>query len=306
MAQQIWLFSPERGFQVDPALWQGGYYGKECTFHQLAPYVGKMKSAMAAALVQAFSRPREIVLDPFCGSGVVLLESLIHGRGCIGNDLNPYAYVMSMAKVFAPATKREALAKADDYITQAERRASTVDLRRIPEWVRKFFHPQTLKETYALNQLLLQHNEYFLLACLMGILHHVRPGFLSYPASHLVPYLRIKKYPTDQFPEMYQYRGVRSRLLNKIDRMYARASKIDPTLPRIVLKEDTRTLSLPNESVDAIISSPPYFDALDYGRDNRLRLWFLGVDDYKVLDQEMITDANSYLEQMSICLKQLH
>lgn len=95
-------------------------------------------------------------------------------------------------------------------------------------------------------------------------------------------------------------------MLQKIERMYARVPKIDPTLPRMVLKEDTRKLSLSDESIDAIISSPPYFDALDYGRDNRLRLWFLGVNDYKVLDQELITDASSYLEQMSICLKQLH
>lgn len=71
-------------------------------------------------------------------------------------------------------------------------------------------------------------------------------------------------------------------MLNKIERMYARVPKIDPTLPRMVLKEDTRKLSLSDESIDAIISSPPYFDALDYGRDNRLRLWFLGVNDYKV------------------------
>lgn len=63
-----------------------------------------------------------------------------------------------------------------------------------------------------------KHNEYFFQACILGILHHVRPGFLSYPASHLVPYLRRKMYPPEQFPKMYSYRDVRSRFLAKVRR----------------------------------------------------------------------------------------
>jgi hypothetical protein len=50
----------------------------------------------------------------------------------------------------------------------------------------------------------------------LGILHHVRPGFLSYPSSHLVPYLRKMKYPPEQFADMYAYRDVRSRLIAKV------------------------------------------------------------------------------------------
>jgi hypothetical protein len=141
---------------------------------------------------------------------------------------------------------------------------------------------------------------------MLGILHHVRPGFLSFPASHLTPYLRREKYPPEEFPEMYEYRDVRSRLLAKVERMYRRPVVISPHLRRAVLVEDARALPIENSQVDAIISSPPYFDALDYGRDNRLRLWFLGIHDYRLLNGSLITRRSSYTEEMATCLTEMY
>ena len=40
-------------------------------------------------LVQNFSKENEIVLDPFCGGGVTVYESIRKGRKVIGCDLNP-------------------------------------------------------------------------------------------------------------------------------------------------------------------------------------------------------------------------
>src|SRR5437763_1881925 len=98
--------------------------------------------------------------------------------------------------------------------------APSVNLGAVPEWVREFFHPETLREVVAAFEEVNRSQDYFLTACLLGILHHVRPGFLSYPASHLVPYLRKSKFPPDEFPAMYAYRDLRSRLLAKIKRAY--------------------------------------------------------------------------------------
>jgi len=64
-------------------------------------------------------------------------------------------------------------------------------------------------------------------------------------------------------------------------------------------------LPIVDEQVDAIISSPPYFGALDYARDNRLRLWFLGCENWKELDASLTSDANIYLSQMARCLVEI-
>jgi hypothetical protein len=116
-------------------------------------------------------------------------------------------------------------------------------------------------------------NDHFLLATLLGILHHQRPGFLSYPSSHLVPYLRDKKFPKNAFPELYAARDVLPRLLAKIRRTFRRPPE-SYFCSRKVVELDARCFPK-IRGVDAIITSPPYMNELDYVRDNRLRLWFI-------------------------------
>lgn len=308
-ARQLYLFDDTRVItELDARLWHGSFNSRESSMQQLSPYVGKMKSGMARVLIHLYSKPGDVVLDPFCGSGVVPLEAALAGRCAWGNDLSPYAYVLTRAKLEAPGSQEEALQKANWLVKTVEESASSAELDTVPEWVREFFHPATLREILAAFHMLQQQGDCFLTACLLGILHHVRPGFLSYPASHLVPYLRKAKYPPDRFPQMYAYRDLRSRLLAKVKRAYRQ-----PMLPtdweaRRYQVWQTNAMSLPigSETVDAIISSPPYFGALDYARDNRLRLWFLGCEDWRELDASLTANTQVYLPQMAACLGEMY
>lgn len=308
-ARQLYLFDDtEMIVQLDSRLWRGSFNSRESTLQQLSPYVGKMKSGMAKVLLALYSEPGDTVLDPFSGSGVVPLEAVLTGRRAWANDLSPYAYVLTRGKLEAPGSRRVALQRVRELADLAEREVPSVDLTAVPEWVREFFHPDTLREVLAAFRILHEQEDFFLCSCLLGILHHVRPGFLSYPASHLVPYLRRNKYPPDQFPGMYAYRDLRSRLLAKVKRAYRR-----PMLPvdweqRQYRVWQVNSMSLPadDETVDAVVSSPPYFGALDYARDNRLRLWFLGCEDWKDLDATLTASRKVYLPQMAVCLREIH
>jgi len=307
LSHQISLGLYEKPERLDSQLWRGSFNARESTLQQLSPYVGKMKSGMARALVLLYSEPGEVVLDPFSGSGVVPLECVLLGRHAYANDLSPYAYVLTKGKLTAPDSAGEAIARAKQVIEIVEAQAPTVDLDPVPDWVRKFFHPATLREILVAFRVLREREDYFLLSCLLGILHHVRPGFLSYPASHLVPYLRVAKYPPDQHPKMYAYRDVRSRLLAKIRRAY-RHPQISPAwFQRRFDVRCVNSMYLPwkDGAVDAVISSPPYFGALDYARDNRLRLWFLGCEDWKELDSSLTANGRVYIPQISACLKEI-
>lgn len=308
-ARQLYLFDQTESIaRLDAQLWHGSFNSRESTLQQLSPYVGKMKSGMAKALVHLYSEPGDIVLDPFCGSGVVPFEAALAERQAWGNDLSPYAYVLTRAKLETPGLYRVAHQRAEAVIDEVEKQASSVDLDAIPEWVREFYHPKTLQEVLAAFCILIDSQDYFLMGCLLGILHHVRPGFLSYPASHLVPYLRKAKYPVDEFPEMYEYRDLRSRLLAKVKRAYRRHMLPVAWEKRKYQIWQTNSMDLPiqEEAVDAIISSPPYFGALDYARDNRLRLWFLGCQDWKKLDASLTANKQVYIPQMSICLQEMN
>lgn len=290
---------------ISPDLWRDSCLSFESTLHQLSPYIGKMKSTMARTLIETYSNPGDMVCDPFVGSGVVALESLIANRGIIASDISPYSMTLTRAKLTFPPTMEEALTKAEYYVNKMKPLVIKVELGKVPKWVKAFFHPKTLRELLVLTKLLKQNEEYFLLACLLGILHHQRPGFLSYPASHLVPYLRTKKYPKENFPELYKYRDVYSRLQKKVRRAYRRIPSINKELPRECEFKNVSNLKLLKNSIDVVITSPPYMNALDYARDNRLRLWFLGVSDFERYDKKVPNNCQKFLTLMEQCLENI-
>jgi DNA modification methylase len=290
---------------ITPNTWEGSCSSSESTLHQIAPYIGKMKSTMARVLINTYSSPGDMVCDPFVGSGVVALECLIAGRGVKTVDINPYAVTLTRAKLYPPKTMEEALEKTSIYLNRMKLLVKKVTLDNTPEWIKVFFHSQTLKEILALFELLRQNKEYFLLACLLGILHHQRPGFLSYPASHLVPYLLTRKFPREEFPELYEYRAVAPRLKRKVQRAYRRFPNIDPEIPKECKFEDAANLNFPKDSIDVVITSPPYMNALDYVRDNRLRLWFLGVTEYIHYDRKAANNCQKFLNLMEQCLRNI-
>ena len=292
--------------KLSPEDWSGSCLATESTLHQLSPYIGKIKSVFARKLITTYTKPRDTILDPFAGSGTMAFESLIAKRHAIANDVNPYAVTLIKAKMFPPNSLEEAVKKFKYYNSLSKKQSKNIDLEEVPDWVKKFYHQDTLKEITSLGRLLRENNENFLLACLLGILHHERPGFLSYPASHLVPYLRTKKYPPEKYPDMYSYRDVESRLIKKIQRVYKRFPKIDKTLERICFQKDAEQLVLQENSVDAVISSPPYMNALDYARDNRLRLWVSGENDYKKYDAKSPRNIEDFKKLMKKVMKNIY
>jgi len=288
-----------------PRTWRASSVGTECSLHQLAPYIGKLKTRLAGTLVEQYSQEDDVVIDPFCGSGVVPLEALLRERSVIAADINPYAAVLTRAKLFPISDVWRALGIATEYVSRAKVLARKRNHRvTAPPWVRRFFHPKTLAEVKTLADLLRRNREWFLLGNLLGILHHQRPGFLSYPCSHLVPYLRHRKFPQAKYPQMYKYRDVEPRLVAKLLRTYAR---FDPTrirTRRSFYKTDIRRLSM-RAKANLAVTSPPYMNALDYGRDNRLRLWFAGVRSHRKLDEALPTDEKALTVLMEVTARRL-
>src|SRR6266545_581035 len=66
--------------------------------HSMHPYVAAINPPLAASLIEHYVPKGELVLDPFCGGGGVLIEAVLHGRRACGCDVNPLAVLMSRAK----------------------------------------------------------------------------------------------------------------------------------------------------------------------------------------------------------------
>ncbi|MBE0615174.1 MAG: hypothetical protein IH604_15990 [Burkholderiales bacterium] len=245
----------------------------DLSLHQIAPYIGRMKTSMAKSLMLEYTNAGDLVVDPFCGCGVAVLEAAANGRRVVAGDWNPYAVLLTKAKLFPPSSLDAANRRLQATWVMSQRLHSDQDLRKIPTWVRQFFHPETLRTALAFRDACVARGDIFLLACFLGVLHHQRPGFLSYPSSHLVPYLRDRRFPREQYPEMYKERDVLSRMQAKIRRTFKRPVT-RYTESRRVLHVDAREFPRLRQ-ISAVITSPPYMNELDYVRDNRLRLWFI-------------------------------
>ena len=99
MRQDVWL---SRLRKVD---WDftGAY--SESGFSSIHWHPARFVSQIAAALIGLLSKPGDLVLDPFVGSGTTCVEAQRLGRTSIGVDLNPVACLMARAKTLRASAR---------------------------------------------------------------------------------------------------------------------------------------------------------------------------------------------------------
>lgn len=72
----------------------------------LYPYPARMSRQLTGVLIEEFSRPGDVVYDPFMGGGTVISEGLMGGRFVIGNDKSSLAYFLTEAST-TPVSKAD-------------------------------------------------------------------------------------------------------------------------------------------------------------------------------------------------------
>jgi hypothetical protein len=101
-----------------------------------------------------------------------------------------------------------------------------------------------------------------------------RPIRRSLQSAARLQAIRDRKFPRSDYPELYTERTLGPRLAAKLSRTYKDGRPVHRAGVLQVGQVGVADLQLDCE-VDAIVTSPPYMNALDYVRDNRLRMWFL-------------------------------
>jgi hypothetical protein len=246
-------------------------------YHSLCSYQGKLKPAIAHALVETFSVPGDVVVDPFSGAGTIPFEACRTGRVGVGLDISPLGYVLSAAKVSRVddgqlesllADLHRLLDSGEPSCAELESAAAVAFNGAIPE----YYDEATLREVLLARRFFLERwgtgpAWALACACTLHILHGNRPYALSRRSHPVTPFK-----PTGEF----EYRPLLPRLRAKLGR--ARATPFDDDFADGQAFEvdctDTWPSSIP--TADAVITSPPFFDSTRFYMANWIRTWFAG------------------------------
>ena len=286
------------------------------SFHPMCSYLASFPAALTHAFIARYSRPGDVVLDPFSGRGTTPLQAAAEGRIGVGNDLNPFAHLLTAAKV-EPAARAElltrlaalrvawagaaarweelaALVVADPDAagarvpTAGSRSGPEVRAEGVPAEVALAFHPRTLAQLLFIRTSLdlSDRVDRFLAAALTGILHGNSKSYLTplMPNTFSMAPRYVREFATRTAFDPPE-RNAFACLEAKLRRLYRQPL---PSGPGIALLGDARDVTprvrsalrdrgLPDRA-RLVVASPPYLRVVKYGYYNWLRTWLLGFD----------------------------
>jgi hypothetical protein len=102
-AGQLALALPSElpGLEIEPE-WKDQQRLWGHSFHPMCSYLASFPAGLVHAFIARYTRPGDVVLDPFSGRGTTPLQACAEGRIGVGNDLNPFAHILTAAKVDPP------------------------------------------------------------------------------------------------------------------------------------------------------------------------------------------------------------
>lgn len=296
--------------------------------HDVHPYPAKFIPQIPRNLIAQLSLRGELVWDPFGGCGTTALESILLGRCALSTDINPLAKVIGEAKTLTLIKEEEEA--ICDLIEQlvllsAKREGLTFELahRRedftpfIPEIpnLKEWFHENAITELAYLRWRI-ESLECIKAATLAKVSFSKSILKASYQDGETRYTRRPREVETGAviklFAENLSAALRKVRQLSPILRFrVADFRTVDLRLATVDENQDIKAEGFAKNSVDLIVTSPPYPNTTDYHLYHRFRLFWLGFDPRDLADKEIgshlrhqkeETGFDDYLAEMRLCL----
>jgi tRNA G10 N-methylase Trm11 len=227
------------------------------------------------------------ILDPFCGSGTTLVEGMLRGHRTLGNDISPLAVLMTEAKTGRPPVDFDLSAYLEDVLDDADARSEMYDreLRRSPgeevlgmhrTWS-NWFRPQELSQLLGLAHAIQARDAPRSVTALALATLSSKVKASSFLDEDQIKVRRIgSKDLAAPFPTFHD------AMVRAFAQQRAFACNLKPSTPDArVTSESADGMSYPDGSIDRIITSPPYINAVDYTMNQKYNQFILGLVDPK-------------------------
>ena len=228
------------------AYFEHGLFSTGYATHGLFPYRGKFHPQLIKALINIIGiKKGETILDPMCGSGTTNIEAALMGINSYAIDLSPFCQFMTKVKYNSLFIDVELLKGISN---KSEELFNFFSVKDIKKQLQKIKEPEKLK-VYELA----------LLAFLDALGYSKR----VVNPNHKQLFAKVLKRYED---------NVINFILNTL--------KYITKLGNLKILENATALKIPldDNSIDGVITSPPYSFAIDYVKNDESQLNYLGYN----------------------------
>ena len=249
--------------------------------HGLHPYQGKFIPQLVDYLIKKnkFSN-KDVILDPFMGSGTTLIECKLRHIDCVGIEISEFNCLLAKVKV-----NNYNLNKLKDEINNFEQKAKKIDYSKkidASEYLAMWFSEKSQKELLHMVNVIKNNNYKYAdvlkiivsrIARSARLMPHYSLEWAKKPAK--VPYYCHKHsrtcYPTenavkflhryclDSFKRIQQRHEIETSLNKFLDN-----GRTFEDINVHIFSEDSRKFKIPVENISGVIASPPYLGIIDY------------------------------------------
>jgi len=233
--------------------------------HWIYPYKGKFHPQMIRALLNIIGlKAGDTVLDPFIGSGTTAVETQLLGLDCIGIDISPLCVLQSKVKT-------ESIKVLDEILKMKKEISNKITPSLFNQGNKSFLE--------VIDSLLNEKvKNFYKMAYLVAVSDNARRG--------------------REFTKSF-YSNL-DLMINSIKDFQELINELNLKLGEVEIKVgDSRNLQLKDESIDGIITSPPYSIALDYVSNDAHALKVMGYE-LPEIREEFIGVRGKGLERINL------
>ena len=255
-----WAFESVRSTEQ----WTHGYHR----------YPAKFLPDVVRKIIEEYAKGSNLIADLFAGCGTTLVEAKIHGISSVGVDINPVAQLITKVKTTPLAP--DALQQAYTALVNLFDKYNESDFEDIKKHERiDYWFTPSQKAKIAFLYDTVFHLEVdddtkdFFYVCIS----HILKNCSWWLQSGTKPQRDMEKEPEDPFNEFKRHCN---KMIGWNEKFYNELSKIGYLgIPCEIYLGDARHTSITSESIDAIITSPPYVTSYEYADIHQLTAYWM-------------------------------
>lgn len=249
------------------------FAGKETqhSTHGLHPYVAAINPPLANALINHYVPRGELLLDPFCGGGGVLVESVLCERRAEGYDINPLAVLLSRVKT-THLPEAQTVREYQRILREAQQ-GRTAPVEEVPDLIRFWYREESLTPLCRLRDAISNIFDPSVRELFQVVLSATaRDVMLTYRGE--IRLRRLQGRDLERFqPNVYEVFRKRAELA------MGRVAQLPAGISATVELRDARQIEVEG-GFHTVITSPPYADdtnGVGYFQFSRNMLYWIGV-----------------------------